>query len=83
MSGLAIIFPAEAVEVQGLYEATVPLQLDTQAQRAAAFREAMSVVLVRVTGNPDVASDPQTTDLINQSERYVQQFRRTREGASG
>jgi hypothetical protein len=80
LSGVALTFPAGAVEVHGLYEATVPLQLDTQAQRAAAFREAMGVVLVRVTGNPNVAGDPQSTDLIRQSESYVQQFRRTREG---
>ncbi len=78
--GIVAAIPAEAVEVQGLYEATVPLQRDTQAQRAKAFRAAMSVVLARITGNPDIVSDPRSTDLIRQSETYVQQFRRTREG---
>lgn len=78
--GVVASIPAEAVEVQGLYEATVPLERDTQAQRAEAFRAAMGVVLVRVTGNPGIVSDPQSTDLIRRSEAYVQQFRRTREG---
>jgi hypothetical protein len=78
--GVAAAIPAEAAEVKGLYEATVPLERDTQAQRAAAFREAMGIVLVRVTGNPVVLSDPQSASLISQSETYVQQFRRTREG---
>lgn len=72
--------PAPAVEVTDLYEATVPLEQDTQAQRAAAFREAMQAVLVRVVGNTELASGPETSDLIRQSEAYVQQFRRTREG---
>jgi hypothetical protein len=40
----------------------------------------MGVVLVRITGNPDIVSDPQSADLIRQSEAYVQQFGRTREG---
>lgn len=75
----ALTIPASAVEVPGLYEATVTMEQDTQAQRATAFRDAMVLVLVRVTGNPAVAADPQVADLVRQSESYVQQYRRTQE----
>ncbi len=71
---------AQAVAVQGLYQAEVPIEQDTQGQRAAAFQEAMSIVLVRLTGRQDAAASPDTEDIRRAAERYVQQYRMTREG---
>jgi hypothetical protein len=78
--GQAAAPPALAVAVQDLYEAEVQIGQDNQAQRAAAFREAMGIVLVRVTGRPDAASDTGTEDIRRVAERFVQQYRMTREG---
>lgn len=69
-----------SVSYPGLYEAEVVMEQDTQARRAAAFSEAMGIVLVRLTGRLDAASSPETRDLRRSAERYVQQFRTTREG---
>ncbi len=71
---------ALAVAVQGLYQAEVPIEQDTQGMRAAAFREAMGIVLVRLTGRADAAASPETEDIRRAAERYVQQYRLTREG---
>lgn len=78
--GLLVAPEALAVAVQNLYEAEVPIEKDTQAQRAAAFREAMGIVLVRVTGRPDAATDAGTEDIRRTAERFVQQYRMTTEG---
>lgn len=72
--------PAPAVSVSGLYETEVPMERDTQAQRAAAFGQAMGVVLVRLTGRLDAATSEETADIRRAAERYVQQYRMTREG---
>lgn len=72
--------PAAAVSVFGLYEAEVPIEQDTQARRAGAFSEAMGVVLVRLTGRRDAAASGETAEIRRAAERYVQQYRMTREG---
>ncbi|MGD8734024.1 MAG: DUF2066 domain-containing protein, partial [Gammaproteobacteria bacterium] len=64
-----------AASVPGLYEAEVAVDKDTQAQRAAAFSEAMGQVLIRVTGRPEAAAMEETADLRRAAERYVQQYR--------
>ena len=75
-----LVSPAAAVSVAGLYEALVPVEKDTQAQRAAAFTEAMGIVLVRLTGRPDARVMDETAEIRRAAERYVQQYRMTREG---
>jgi hypothetical protein len=72
---VALATTSWAASVQGLYEAEVPLENDTQAQRAAAFSEAMGQVLTRVTGRPEAATMEETADLRRAAERYVQQYR--------
>lgn len=80
VAGWLAMPPALAVAVQDLYQTEVPIEQDTQAQRAAAFREAMGTVLVRLTGRPDAATSPDTEEIRRAAERYVQQYRMTREG---
>ncbi|MDH4031414.1 MAG: DUF2066 domain-containing protein [Chromatiales bacterium] len=80
LPGLSAVTANAAVSYPGLYEAEVVLEQDTQARRAAAFSEAMGVVLVRLTGRLDAAGSAETRDLRRSAERYVQQFRTTREG---
>ncbi len=71
--------PAWAVDSQ-LFTATVPLLEDTPAARTDGFQMAMDVVLTRVVGRLDAPADPQVADLRQSAERYVQQYRVTRDG---
>ena len=72
--------PAVAVTVSDLYVAEVDLEQDTQAQRAAAYGDAMGQVLVRLTGRPDAGQIEETEEIRRAAERYVQQYRVTRDG---
>ncbi len=58
-----------------LYQATTPLTERSEAARAAAFRTALKVVLVRVTGRRTADEDPVFAPLVGNAVRYVQQYR--------
>ena len=68
----AAALPAEAARVDGLYEAEVELEGDQD----AAFRSALSEVLVRVTGRRHVIDRPEVEPLLENAAAYAQQFRR-------
>jgi hypothetical protein len=76
------VAPASAATLShaGLYEAEAEMEQDTQARRAAAFREAMGVVLVRLTGRLEAAGGEDTEEIRRNAERYVQQYRATGDG---
>lgn len=81
VAALVVIVPAAlAVSMQGIYEAEVPLEAETDAARQQAFAEAMAAVLVRVTGRPDTATAPELAPLRTEAAGYVQQFRGTVDG---
>ena len=65
---------ARAVEVPGLYEAEVPVTGQSAAERAAASRTALEDVLVKVSGNADVARLPQLEPLLSQAGQWVQRY---------
>lgn len=69
-AGIAVA-PAEAARVDGLYEAEVELGED----RDAAFRAALSQVLVRITGRRDAADRIEIAPLLDNAPAYAQQFR--------
>ena len=72
-AGLALCFaggPAGAARVQGLYQAEASFDGD----RDAAFREALGVVLVRITGRRDVTDRPEVAPLLANAAAYAQQF---------
>jgi hypothetical protein len=66
---------ASAATFPGMYEATVPLSERSERGQAEAVRDALKVVLVRVTGRREAASDPAVASLVEDARRYVQQFR--------
>ncbi|MEM7282418.1 MAG: DUF2066 domain-containing protein [Pseudomonadota bacterium] len=57
------------------YSAAVVLEKDTPEQREAAFKDALALVLVKVTGNRNVVGDSSVVDIIDEAPRYVQGFR--------
>ncbi len=64
--------PAIAESVGDLYSVTVPYTGDDE----AAFRSAMSDILVRVTGRPDAPGLENLAPLVAHASRYVVSYRR-------
>jgi hypothetical protein len=69
---LAFSLPALAESLGDLYSVTVPNTGDNE----AAFRSAMSDILVRVTGRPDAPGLENLAPLVAQASRYVVSYRR-------
>jgi hypothetical protein len=70
---------AQAAEVT-LYRATVPLKGATEADRNAAFGEALRDVVVRASGRRDAGSNPGVNASAGRANRIVQQYSATPEG---
>lgn len=69
------VLPAAAVEVATLYTAQVPLEQEEDDPQAAAYRQALGDVLLRVSGS-DLAADPDMIDMLFPNPAsYVVQFR--------
>ena len=68
-------FGASAAEVQGLYDASVPVADQQQPARAQAMRAGLAQVLVRVTGYGGAPQDPVLADMLDDAPHYVQQYR--------
>ena len=70
---------APAAEVT-LYRAAVPLAGTTEADRNAAFGEALHAVIVRASGRRDAGSNPVVNSSAARASRLVQQYSATPEG---
>ena len=65
-------FPAFAIEVEGLYQGSVPVSSrDSERERNRAFTEAFRQVLLKVTGSPEILTQPQVRQAINNADEYV------------
>lgn len=73
--GLAFAAPALGVDVEGLYEARVPVDSQTAEERSQAVTEALVEVLIKLTGQQDVSTHPGLQDALQGATRYMQQFR--------
>jgi hypothetical protein len=71
------LLPASAVAAatDTLYEADVPVAGQQPDLRAAYMKTALREVLVRVTGQPEVLNQAAVRPLLDNPERYVQQYR--------
>jgi len=61
--------------VGGLYEAIVPVETQDETERRQALHKAMWQVLVKLTGDSAIVDDERAKTLINDAQRYVQQYR--------
>ncbi len=61
------------------YSAAVSLEEDTTEQREAAFKDALALVLVKVTGQRNIAQEAAVVDIIDGAAGFVQGFRFERE----
>ena len=65
-------FPAFAIEVEGLYQGSAPVSSrDSERERNRAFTEAFRQVLLKVTGSPEILTQPQVRQAINNADEYV------------
>ena len=73
LSGL-LMPTAQAVKVAGLYEAEVSVPERSPQAQPAAFRQALRQVLVKLSGDQDIAADSAARTLLDKAGRYIQQF---------
>ena len=66
--------PANAVQLNKLYSASVPVASQQKQERLAGFDQAFSVVLIKVSGQFDQVSQPEFIASLLPSEPYVQTF---------
>ncbi|HEV2321384.1 MAG TPA: DUF2066 domain-containing protein, partial [Gammaproteobacteria bacterium] len=64
--------PVHAVPVSGLYEASVPVTDRTSTARSVALQQALSAVLVKITGARSVPGT--LTPMLADPNRYLQQY---------
>ena len=72
---LLCIVSTKAANVPDLYQGTVPVDDRSAASRQAAVQNALKVVLVKVSGNANVASVPAVAARIDQANTMLQQYR--------
>lgn len=63
-----------AVEVEGLYEAQVPVTGQREAERQTAVSAALQQVLVKITGDRRAATQQRLRSLVQSPLKYVQQY---------
>ena len=68
---------AQAAIFEGLYEALVPDPGAEPEAQDEAFRQALALVLTRMSGQRDIALRPEATPILDNARRYVQQFGNT------
>jgi len=64
-----------AIEVEGLYEAEVPVTSQGRQERNDAIRTAMTEVIIKVSGNSQVTLSPGIPEILKRSRQYLQQYR--------
>ncbi|MGB1800070.1 MAG: DUF2066 domain-containing protein [Gammaproteobacteria bacterium] len=72
---LLVCQPVYAIKVSGLYQATAPVSDESIAKRKPAIKQALIQVLIKLTGNRNIAQSGDISGLLEQSDRFVQQFR--------
>ncbi len=71
--------PAQSASTT-LYQATVPMNGNTERGRTEAFEEAMRRVLVQATGRAGAFDEPGLAPVVREAARYVQRYRQMPDG---
>ncbi len=66
---------AHAIQVSGLYQATVPVLDESASARTPAIKKAFIEVLVKLTGDRTISKRADINTLFERPEGFVQQFR--------
>ena len=68
------LLPLEADPVDWLYEVQLPVSARTQEVAENAIENAFSVLMIRLTGRPDVMQDSQLSRALGSGQAHVNQF---------
>ena len=71
----AISANLQAVEVDDLYEAELPVTSQGRAERSGIIRSALTEVLIKVSGNGQIALSPGIPEILSRSSQFLQQYR--------
>jgi hypothetical protein len=74
-----VLLVSASVHAAGLYTGQVPVDSQSDADRAAALKNALAQVVIRVSGDPGALARPELAKAVGDAERYVQQFQYDRE----
>lgn len=74
-AALTMPVAAAAFEVASLYDVQIPVDPRDPESRNHAYREALTQVLVRVTGSVGAAMSPEMAEIFPNPSRYVLQYR--------
>ncbi len=84
LAALCLATVVQAETVNNLYEAETPVMGQSGEARAAGIRDAFAQVLIKVSGDRGLLSNPQIGELLKRASSYVQQYRyRMLEASSG
>lgn len=72
---ILVSHPVFAIQVSGLYQSAVPVSDESTSKRKSAIKQALTQVLIKLTGDRNIAKSSGMSTLIESSERFVQQFR--------
>lgn len=64
-----------AIEVEGLYEIEIPVKDQGAEERRNALKEALSTILLRLSGSKAMAQPGQFNLILERASRYVDQYR--------
>ncbi|EKD69949.1 MAG: hypothetical protein ACD_46C00690G0003 [uncultured bacterium] len=66
--------PTLAVKVSSLYQADMPVATQLEDARSEAVRQGFIHILVKLSGNPDIAENPLIKENVKKAEYYVQEY---------
>ncbi len=72
---ILISHPVSAIQVSGLYQAMTPVTDESTSVRKSAIKQALIQVLIKLTGDKNIANSSGISSLLDSPERYMQQFR--------
>lgn len=72
---MALWLPAglQALPVEGLYEAEIPVSDQSEGERNRAYREGLAQVLVKASGQPGVLQHPRVRSAMSDAAGYVEE----------
>ena len=76
---IAYIGPVYGAGNPNIFSAKVPIEDNSPDTREAGFKDAISRVLIRLTGSRSAASDGAVVDIIDSAASYVQGYRQIRD----
>ena len=80
---MTVLAPAAAAHADGLYTGQVPVNTQSDAERAEALKSALAQVVVKLTGGDNaVLARPEVAQAVADAANYVQQYQYAQDAAT-